>query len=706
MSELNSTLDNVSAHSDSTGQTVPLGIPTLSPAEGLSGSAESFSVADSLNLRAASRVGNTPHTEASESSRTLLQKTSAINVSVSEKSMPCHKGRSNIFSSWRQESFGCLMSLVALLAMCVTLTVYRHKPSPDWPTWLSLNTIVAIYSVVLKAGILFVAAEGLGQVKWSWISQERPLIDLVRYDEATRGPEGAFRLLWRLRHHHLTASCGALLAILALAVDPLAQQMLRYYDCTISLSGELATLPRTNFFYDYNLSYVGSEPSAPSAGVQASLLAGMMGAGNSMHFKCPTGNCTWPQTYSTFGYCSTCQDISHLLSIRNVTSNSSYLGWAIETSLPDGGLAVKSPHWDYVQAKIGSAPIAITHGQKLIVDFVRAKQYDLYAENPMICPSGSECDVTGSDSDWKRRGYGAARCHISPCVKTYSASVEKGILSETLLDSTDHWGYSPLAQYAMIDTHCVTHEEKRSLEDSGYTVMQGERWLPYNLTIHVVQASVPGNLGHGFVESISRRNCIYFYDYQLDTSIYLWTVYGRHALFHGTVYGSLGENDFEGSVIAKAFYQFGNVEFDHVQDLFQNITDSMTTYMRQTAHSAFSEPAQGHVEQSKTCVDVRWPWIAFPAALLLIASGFLFLLAIETRTGSNGPAIWKSSPLALLYHGFATPTDTVGDKSNGRPDLCSIRGMEESAKRTTVQLKASGYHRGTFLQVKDQVERT
>jgi hypothetical protein len=91
------------------------------------------------------------------------------------------------------------------------------KPSPNWPTWISLNTIVAIYVVILKASILLVTAEGIGQLKWSWFSRDvRPLEDLVKFDDATRGPYGAGVLLWRLRTDHLLSSLGAIIIILGL----------------------------------------------------------------------------------------------------------------------------------------------------------------------------------------------------------------------------------------------------------------------------------------------------------------------------------------------------------------------------------------------------------------------------------------------------------------------------------------------------------
>lgn len=145
--------------------------------------------------------------------------------------------------NWRQEIACCIVAVAALLALFATLYAYGNKPSPDWPRWLSLNTIVSMYVVLLKSAVLLIAAEGLGQLKWTWFEESsQPLPD-----HATRGPAGSLALLWRLGIFTLS-SCGALVIILALAVDPFAQQILRYYECSISVVGAAPNLPRTNWF--------------------------------------------------------------------------------------------------------------------------------------------------------------------------------------------------------------------------------------------------------------------------------------------------------------------------------------------------------------------------------------------------------------------------------------------------------------------------
>jgi len=59
--------------------------------------------------------------------------------------------------------------------------------------------LVAVYFIVIKAAMVYVLSEGLGQLKWDWFGRARPLHHLKTYDDASRGPWGALTLLWRLR---------------------------------------------------------------------------------------------------------------------------------------------------------------------------------------------------------------------------------------------------------------------------------------------------------------------------------------------------------------------------------------------------------------------------------------------------------------------------------------------------------------------------
>ncbi len=199
----------------------------------------------------------------------------------------------------------CAVFVGALFGLFGTLYSYTDRPSPEWPSWLSLNTIIAIYIVLLKAGILLVCAEGLGQLKWTWFSKaDRPLDDLVTYDDATRGPLGATTLLWRLKSHHLLSSFGALIIILCLATDPFAQQIIRYYDCSIAVANATTTpsIPRTNYYLQPQGVHTGAGLQTLNKNIMKSILEGIFAPVGPPDPYCTTGNCTWANEFSTVAW--------------------------------------------------------------------------------------------------------------------------------------------------------------------------------------------------------------------------------------------------------------------------------------------------------------------------------------------------------------------------------------------------------------------
>lgn len=98
-------------------------------------------------------------------------------------------------------------------------------------------------------------------------------------------------------------------------------------------------------------------------------------------------------------------------------------------------------------------------------------------------------------------------------------------------------------------------------------------------------------------------------------------------------------------------YDFGNVSLESLNSTFQNISQSITTYMRDTGDPNHSDPVRGIVLHAQTCLGVRWGWLALPAALVVMTLLFFIVMIIQTRPTGNRAQIWKSSPLALIYHG-------------------------------------------------------
>lgn len=113
---------------------------------------------------------------------------------------PRQHGAKELIKAWAPE-FGWIFLAIALfIALVVTLQQYDNKGLPDWPMGLTLNTLVAFLATMCRSVIIIPIAEGLSQLKWNWFaSKKRPVKDLYIFDQASRGPWGSVRLIFRMK---------------------------------------------------------------------------------------------------------------------------------------------------------------------------------------------------------------------------------------------------------------------------------------------------------------------------------------------------------------------------------------------------------------------------------------------------------------------------------------------------------------------------
>lgn len=93
-------------------------------------------------------------------------------------------------------------SILSLVAMISLLASFDDRPIFDWHG-LTLNTLISILSVSMKAFLIFAVTQCIGQWKWILFSHHntraRPLLDFENIDLASRGPLGSVSVLWTVR---------------------------------------------------------------------------------------------------------------------------------------------------------------------------------------------------------------------------------------------------------------------------------------------------------------------------------------------------------------------------------------------------------------------------------------------------------------------------------------------------------------------------
>lgn len=204
------------------------------------------------------------HHSSSESSNGSGTKATAVH----------RKKRGRRWILWWPETLALALSIASFAAIVVVLISFHHKRLDSWsmPYKIRPNTLISILMILCRLSMLVVVAECIGQLKWIYFEQRpHPLSHFQRFDDASRGPWGSLRLIYSVHWTALVASSGALVTVLALAMEPFAQQVLSY--TPINQTEPLGRIGHASV-YDYNTGYGWfgtTHPEAPPYGTSLQL---------------------------------------------------------------------------------------------------------------------------------------------------------------------------------------------------------------------------------------------------------------------------------------------------------------------------------------------------------------------------------------------------------------------------------------------------
>ncbi|KAI9729834.1 MAG: hypothetical protein M1834_006582 [Cirrosporium novae-zelandiae] len=608
----------------------------------------------------------------------------------------------SILREWWFEILSLGVLFIALAAIVLTLSTQQGRPLPHWPYKVSVNTLVSVYALVLKAAMLLIVTEGLSQLKWAWYSRSRPLEDISKFDIASRSPWGAIQLLWTLRGRHLVATIGALVMIVSLIIDPVAQLLVRYYSCNIQLPNISANIPRRNTFSEMGL-HVSAGVSTLTYEFQSAINAGLFNPESvNIPFACPTGNCTFNQEYHTIAFCSSCSDLtpnltvscnphSYIYSYINGSSPSANVvnetepGWQCNATLPSGYSAVTNT---FLDAGIEYLRTYGPEDYSTNVTMVAANLTDVYAGNVGNCTTAAE------NATWSCSGYGAATCTLSPCIKSYRATVKEAVLKEEFLTSSSEWEYDGDSYaIASIDVECLSRRERQALIEIGYNINDTTKWIGYRGSGYFGNATDETKSSNNVPNVTVPAKCLY--------EVYTPSIMSL-GNFMGSFFNGSVTNDpnwyysyvTAGPVQLQKFFDTGNISFESINTTFSDIADSMTAYLRQSAkpgNTGFlslekgdTTPAAGQVYRVETCINVRWWYIALPVVLVILTVLFLVAMLAEARNHNRGDD-WKSSTLALIFHGLDSET------RHQFGELERTEEMTRAAQQMRVQLQKTDH---------------
>ncbi|KAF2019627.1 hypothetical protein BU24DRAFT_419239 [Aaosphaeria arxii CBS 175.79] len=613
------------------------------------------------------------------------------------------KSRSNerarkVFSDWWWELLACVPIIASFSGLIAILRAYQDRPLPKWPLGLSFNTALSVLGLVFRTPALFIAAEGIGQLKWRWFSKERPLSDLSAYDEATRGPWGSTKLLWVTRWRDLLAIIGSIIIIASIGIDPFTQAVVGYSPCRVSATKSASTVGRINSFFSFFWHEIeeGVPPwtrLAMAASIQNS---------NSLtpNYSCTAAHCTFTKPYHSIGFCSKCVDVTDEL-ITEDWSNEDWRGrnYTLPRLDPQASVPLSGSQAGYRFDLRGEevrdyALWDVLSVRKFAEGFTFPKD---------VLPSETEGRHQSSRFDIvSARPILGSRCYLSYCIRSYTGTINHGVLVEKLESTSRNWSTwsagTPIVR--TVETNCLRPQVRRKLESEGYISADTE-WMAWNGTYFS---------GTEADEGISRSTeraipipCVY--EIQVYDDAVNWAPY---EFYTGDLAGSVRGNNISSTRMRilhgstgflAGLYDDGAISIDSINHVFDNVTTVISNYMRTQSRPIpaniseydsplnpseaknitnpnpvigepkdWNHPTEGNDFNDTTCIRVRWPWLALPAAIIVGTLGFLIIL-ITTMTFQDERGMWKSSQNALMWHGLSGPAVEESASLNSRQDM-------------------------------------
>ncbi|KAF6810807.1 hypothetical protein CPLU01_15228 [Colletotrichum plurivorum] len=528
---------------------------------------------------------------------------------------------------WHLEALSSLLALSCLVAMAVILAIYQCKPLPAWPDLISINTLIAVFTAVFRASLILPIAE-------------------VTFKNTPIG-----------------LAFGALITVAALAVDPFSQAIIEHRTCPQVVQETPKTMrfrdppttPRTN-------NYTGLLPGAKykaefaraalDLSTSTALYRGLVDPRSSVSLldrHCSTGNCTFGEAsgggdyFATLEMCYSCEDVTSEVVNRTTEDETRFtLGTELEVNnvtaldarTTNGSRNASEPFFSIDLLTLKYEDYCTRH-KGCTSSFIRNMR-------PFAKQVAYSLILNSTVEDGRVRKCAPVQTGDERTGDFVPARPNRKINRPKTWEKSSEWELWPV--------ECVFAVEMTPYY--GISVVLHEL-LSQNLTATMLIGEVP----------------------PLSGPVWLQTMYHE-----------------------------GNATLASMDTAWAGLAASISATMRnrpwyvdsweEKYKYAVSERrvVVGTALTTETCVIVHWGWIAYPGALLVLQLVFLALVMGRRwgRDGGRWSADWKSSPLALLFHGL---DDNL---HQGYGEVSSARSMNRAARQIKAQLMEDSGNRGSW----------
>jgi hypothetical protein len=150
---------------------------------------------------------------------------------------------------WWWEIGAAALSMLSMLLIIVVLVKINNRPLQTWRLPIQPNSLIAIFTTAGKTAMMVPAAACIAQLKWRHFHRRaRRLNHLQLFDDASRGPWGSIMMIYGIRSQALLASAFAVITLVALGIEPSAQQILAFPQKLTTLNNVSAEIGKADFY--------------------------------------------------------------------------------------------------------------------------------------------------------------------------------------------------------------------------------------------------------------------------------------------------------------------------------------------------------------------------------------------------------------------------------------------------------------------------
>ena len=389
-------------------------------------------------------------------------------------------------------------------------------------------------------------------------------------------------------------------------------------------------------------------------GINRGLLFPVENPSSLLSTQCDTGNCTFGTnsntTYTTLSVCHSCADLTS--EVRDTTTgNQSWYNFNF--SLPNSGMPGFGSRDLFVD---GVRAMAVTNSSwlhlepELRTDSLFSMKFLMLQFNESELGSATQKpDAFGFS--YNRNGSkpraSAFSCSLTPCAATYTnVGVVNRELRETLafppqplklaFTAGDFPYYALLLDRALRNNTWLPCERSVTNRTTG----PENKWVNfYN--------STPEELGGDTTRSKGYypRECVLEMTLESVSAIgnYLDTFFRN-----GVIRGEYSSNKPDGLVQLMTLWRNGGADLASVDRYWKGLADSMSATIREQGEFGKTVPLRGSAMVRHSCLKVRWRWMSFPIAIVVLTVVFLVASMIVMRN-EHVKKGWKSSALPMLF---------------------------------------------------------